>query len=225
MQYNFQQAQGRALSRHSWFQGSLSDTLDSAHEKPAGLDKYSVPQQLWECVLDNSDCVDPDLRAPVLGVQAQMESFHYFFGICVSKLVLGHGDNLSAALQSSAISAVEGQRMASMTACTIAKVRTDESFSLFWIRYRGRLPQFMSPNLDFPNVERCLCGIKPVLQHHTSQLQWKLITARSILKLLIMLSPLSRQGLINHPTAYAGKQKTFLSRVHMGKMPALNFPP
>lgn len=60
-----------------------------------------------------------------------MESFDNS-GICVSKLVLGHDYNLSPALQSSTVSAAEGQRVASMTACTIAKVRTDESFSLFW---------------------------------------------------------------------------------------------
>ena len=59
-------------------------------------------------------------------------SFDYFFNISVTELALSHGDNLSAALQSSTISAAEGQCIASLTATTIAKLRTDDSFSLFW---------------------------------------------------------------------------------------------
>ena len=66
------------------------------------------------------------------GVQAQMELFDYFFGISVGKLVLSHGDNLSAALQSSTISAAEGKCIASLTVNTIAKMRTNENFSIFW---------------------------------------------------------------------------------------------
>ena len=65
------------------------------------LDNYSVLQESWEIVLD--DNVDSDVRARVISVQAKMESFDYFFGISVSELVLDHGDNLSAALQSSTI--------------------------------------------------------------------------------------------------------------------------
>jgi len=69
------------------------------------LDNYAVLQQLWECVLDSR--VDPDVRARVIGVQAQMETFDYYFGVCIGKLhvVLGHADNLSATLQKSTLSA------------------------------------------------------------------------------------------------------------------------
>ena len=87
-------------------------------------------QELWDFVLD--DNVDPDIRARVSGVRTQMESFDYFFGISIAELVLRHGDNLSATLQNSTISAAEGHRVASLTVNTIAMMRTDESFSLFW---------------------------------------------------------------------------------------------
>ena len=50
-----------------------------------------------------------DVRARVIGVQAQMETFDYYFGVCIGKLVLGHADNLSAALQKSILSAAEEQ--------------------------------------------------------------------------------------------------------------------
>ena len=91
---------------------------------------YAVLQELWSIVLEGN--VEPDVRARVIGVQAQMESFDYFFGISVAELVLNHGDNLSAALQSSTISAAEGQHIASLTATTLANLRTDENFLLFW---------------------------------------------------------------------------------------------
>ena len=48
-----------------------------------------------------------------------METFDYFFGVCIGKLVLGHADNLSAALQKSTISAAEGHCIATMTVDTI----------------------------------------------------------------------------------------------------------
>ena len=67
---------------------------------------YSVLQQLWGSVLEGN--LDTEVKARVIGVQAQMESFTYFFGISVAELVLNHGDNLSVALQSSTISAAEG---------------------------------------------------------------------------------------------------------------------
>ena len=97
--------------------GSMSHALDCTHKKfQSVLDNYSVLQQLWKCALDN--CVDPDVRARVNGVQSQMEIFAYFFGVCIGKLVLGHVDNLSAALQKSTISAAEGHRTATMTPVT-----------------------------------------------------------------------------------------------------------
>ena len=48
------------------------------------------------------------------------------------ELVLNYGDNLSATLQSSTISAAEGQRVASLTDTTLAKMRTDDAFTMFW---------------------------------------------------------------------------------------------
>ena len=101
------------------FQPSIqSVSLDPAN-RAQGLENDAD-----EIVLDNN--VDPDVRARVIGVQAKMESFDYFFGISVSELVLNHGDNLSAALQSTTISAAEGQHIASLTVSTIDKIRSDQ---------------------------------------------------------------------------------------------------
>ena len=45
------------------------------------LDNYFVLQELWESMLDGN--IDLDVRAQVISVRAQMESFDYFFGISV----------------------------------------------------------------------------------------------------------------------------------------------
>ena len=76
--------------------------------------------------------VYPEIRARVIGVRAQMETFDYFFGISVAELFLSHVDNLSTALQSSTISAAEGQRIASLTITVLANLRNDEGFTIFW---------------------------------------------------------------------------------------------
>ena len=76
--------------------------------------------------------IDPDVRARVCGVKSQMESFNFFFGICLGQLVLSNADNLSATLQKSSISASEGQHVAKVTLETMEKLRKEESFQLFW---------------------------------------------------------------------------------------------
>ena len=77
------------------------------------LDNYGVMQELWTSVLDGN--IDSDVRVRVIGVKAQMESFHFFFGVSLGQLVLNLTDNLSATLQSSQISAMEGQKVARLT--------------------------------------------------------------------------------------------------------------
>ncbi len=77
------------------------------------LQNYTVLQELWDIVLDQN--LDSEVRARVIGVKAQMESFDYYFGVCIGELVLSHADNLSKTLQSKTISAAEGQHIAEMT--------------------------------------------------------------------------------------------------------------
>ncbi len=59
---------------------------------------YSVLQELWISSLESS--LESEMRARIIGVKAQMESFQYYFGVCVGELVLNHADNLSKSLQS-----------------------------------------------------------------------------------------------------------------------------
>ena len=94
------------------------------------LQNYSVLQELWISLLESS--LESEMRARITGVKAQMESFQYYFGVCVGELVLNHADNLSKSLQSKTISAAEGQKLAGMTIKVLSKIRSSEQFELFW---------------------------------------------------------------------------------------------
>ena len=81
------------------------------------LDNYSVLQELCEESKDKAS--DPSMKARIIGVQVQFKSFRYFFGVLLGELILKHSDNLSKTLQSSKLSASEGQRIAIMTVKTL----------------------------------------------------------------------------------------------------------
>ena len=143
-------------------------------------------QELWEFVLDGN--THPDVRTHVIGVRAQMESFKYFFGISIAELVLRHGDNLSATLQSNTISAAEGQHVASLTTSTIAKMRTNESFSHFWemVQNKAAAIHVNEPRLHCRRVP--LCDSKQDMDQRIFLQWWKLTTTRFILRSWTMQS-------------------------------------
>ena len=72
------------------------------------------------------------MKSRILGVSSCMEKFDYFFGISLGELLLKHSDNLSKTLQSSKMSASEGQEVAKMASSTLQSIRSDEEFMLFW---------------------------------------------------------------------------------------------
>lgn len=65
-----------------------------------------------------------------------MGTFNYFYGVNLGGMLLKHRDNLSRTIQTSHMSVAECQLVAALTTKTLAKVRTEESFSLFWERYK-----------------------------------------------------------------------------------------
>ena len=65
-------------------------------------------------------------------LELKWRAFEYFVGVSTGELVLNHGNNLSATLQSSTISVAEGQCVASLTVTMLAKMRTDDAFTMFW---------------------------------------------------------------------------------------------
>ena len=94
------------------------------------LDNYAVLQTFWEECLEEP--LKSDIKARIIGVQAQMKLFHFFYGLSLCFLILKHTDNLSCASQGANVSASEGQVLASMTLETIQSLRSDDNCRLFW---------------------------------------------------------------------------------------------
>ena len=94
------------------------------------IENYAVFQELWLECLDYTK--DTETKARILGVEAQMKTFNYLFGVLLGEVILRNTDNLSHTLQHQHLSAAEGQNVASLTVKTLEKIRTDEAFALFW---------------------------------------------------------------------------------------------
>ena len=84
------------------------------------LENYTVLQDLWDALLENT--LEPEVRSHNIGVKAEMESFHFFFGVCIGEFILKRVNNLSKTLQSSKIPSAEGQRLAELTITTFEKM-------------------------------------------------------------------------------------------------------
>ena len=61
-----------------------------------------------------------------------MKTFDFFFGLCLGQRHCSLTDNLSKTLQKGNMSAVSGQRLASLTAKTIQSMRNNSDFDLFY---------------------------------------------------------------------------------------------
>jgi hypothetical protein len=95
------------------------------------LDNYDALLKLWDECLDSGQ-MDPDVRGRIIGCQAQMKTFNFFFGLHLGQRLFAHSDNLSAALQSSSLSAADAKHLASLTVQVLEKIRRDECFKAFF---------------------------------------------------------------------------------------------
>ena len=104
------------------------------------------------------------------------------FGVSAGELVLNHENNLSLTLQSSMISAGEGLRVASVTFTTLAKMRTDEAFTMFWALVQKKAAAVNVSQLSLPcrrnTHARFETGNAPA---HFSAM-WRVNTARYTMK-------------------------------------------
>lgn len=96
------------------------------------IDNYEVLLLVWQEALDGS--LDGEIRARIIGIEAQMMKFDFLFGICLGSIVLRNSDNLSKTLQHKTLSAAEGQRIAKLTLSVLQKMRSDEQFTSFYQR-------------------------------------------------------------------------------------------
>lgn len=94
------------------------------------LENYDALQLEWDECLEGK--LDSEMRARIIGVKAQMESFDYFFALNLGQRIYSHTDNLSKTLQQGKLSAVDGQRNAELVASVLQNMRTDDNFSAFY---------------------------------------------------------------------------------------------
>ena len=93
------------------------------------LSNYAALQQVWETTKDPTS--DPTIKGRHIGVQFQFKTFSFFFGVNLAELVLRYTDNLSKTLQSTSLSASEGDHIAAMKVKTLKSLRTDDHFTAF----------------------------------------------------------------------------------------------
>ena len=92
-------------------------------------ENYKDLEELWNwCLVGYKD---REAKARIHGVQAQMRTFDYCFGLRLGILLLRHSGNLSTSLQAENLCTAEAQKIAKSTVNTLKKMRSDEKFNLF----------------------------------------------------------------------------------------------
>lgn len=96
------------------------------------IDNFNVLCELWDASLEIVK--DTEMKARIQGVADQMKKIDFFFGASLGFLLLQHSDNLSRTMQRADMSAAEGKEVVGMTLSTLASLRNDTSFGMFWKR-------------------------------------------------------------------------------------------
>ena len=100
------------------------ETLESVLQNHAEL------LELWEWSLTN--VTETEMKGRIIGVNFIMKKFDFYFGCCLGKNVLRQTDILSKSLQSSSLSAAEGQDLATIVIKKLEEDRKNEQFEMFW---------------------------------------------------------------------------------------------
>ena len=96
------------------------------------LDNYEVLCGVWSEA--QSSQLDREMRARIIGVDTQMHTFDFLFGIPLGNLLLHHMDNLSKTLKHKSLSAAEGQRLAKLTLQVLQSLRNEDHFKSYYAR-------------------------------------------------------------------------------------------
>ena len=110
---------------------------------------YEVLIELWEKATEIVK--DTETIARIRGVAAQMSTFSFYFGLVLGEMLLRHSDNLNKTLQHDKLSAAEGQAIAVMTNTTLASLRNEKHYDLFWQKVIGMAEE---NNVENPKLPR-----------------------------------------------------------------------
>ena len=105
--------------------------------------------ELWEKATEIVK--DTETIARIQGVATQMSTFSFYFGLVLGEMLLRHSDNLKKTLQHDKLSAAEGQAIAVMTNTTLASLRNDTHYDLFWQKVIGMAEE---NNVENPKLPR-----------------------------------------------------------------------
>ena len=94
------------------------------------MNNYSALLNTWDEAIGTAK--DTESKARLQGVQGQMKTFDFLFGVTLGEMVLWHTDNLNRTLQDKKFSSAEGQQVANMVIRTLQALKNAESFDLFW---------------------------------------------------------------------------------------------
>ena len=95
------------------------------------IDNYSLLYELWDESLKKSG-LKRDVKSRIIRRKSQMDTFDFYFGLKLGKLLYSHTDKLSQTLQSEKMSAVSSKRLAMLTVETISNLRNSESFGALY---------------------------------------------------------------------------------------------
>ena len=113
------------------------------------LANYDHILLLWETGVHETS--NTDMKARILGVRSQMQSFNFLFCIVLSEMILQHTDKLSKTLQQPNLSSIEGHDIAMLTVKTLEGLRNENDFELFWQNIEKMRVQF---DIDEPLLPR-----------------------------------------------------------------------
>ena len=144
------------------------------------LDNFEVLLGVWE----EAQCaqLDSEMRARIVGVNAQMQTFDFLFGVSLGNLLLRHTDNLSKTLQLKSLSAAEGQRLATLTLKVLRSLRDKTNSSCFTQRSFRIKFGLMYSLLLFLGREKCQGDLRLVQAVEIFTLFLKIVTARSTMR-------------------------------------------
>ena len=89
------------------------------------LNNHAELMDLWNWSL--GELTDTEMKARIQGAKAQMQTFSFFFCCSLASKVLKQTDNLSCTLQSSSMSAAQGNLNAQSVVKSLEKFRNEES--------------------------------------------------------------------------------------------------
>ncbi len=116
------------------------------------LDNFEVILGVWEESLESS--LNSEMRARIIGVNTQMLTFDFLFGISLGALLLRHSDNLNKSLQHEFMSAADGQQIAKHTLDVLLSLRSEENFKLFYKRILLDQDHFQVSSPSLPRKRR-----------------------------------------------------------------------